>query len=224
MKENFVELIKYFDSLEDFKIPNYDSLPTINLYMEQVVGYIGEILSPFYYDKSCSIITPYMVNNYVKAKILLPPKDKKYDKNHLGYLIFISLLKNSVNLTNLAALIELDNKITKHEKSDLYTLFMNIHDGELKEILNKVMDEVKDMTAKYDASDSEEKDTKFNVEMANLALRLYVSSEINKQLADSLMYVINSEVLPQKAIKNRDIENKIENIKIKKEADKLKGR
>ena len=66
--DNFEKTIK---ELEDFNLPEYKELPDIALYMEQVVGYIKECLEQFS-NKDDSIITPFMVNNYVKAKIINP--------------------------------------------------------------------------------------------------------------------------------------------------------
>ena len=88
MKQDFDELIKYIRNLNDYTLPNFNDLPKIPLYMEQVTTYIGETLMPLFENNASTIITPYMVNNYVKAKIVIPPKEKKYDTNHIGYLIF----------------------------------------------------------------------------------------------------------------------------------------
>lgn len=226
MKQDFDELIKYIRNLNDYTLPNYNDLPKIPLYMEQVTTYIGETLMPLFENNASTIITPYMVNNYVKAKIVIPPKEKKYDTNHIGYLIFISLLKTSASMKNLAALIEVDNKIFKSDKSDLYSLFKEIHDDEFKKVLTSVNRKLDVFLDKYNSSEEDDKvkEDKFNLNIANLALKLYVSSEINKLLADSLMSGITKEMLPKKATQNDNVEKKIENIKIKKETDQLKVR
>mgnify|MGYP001775881418 CR=1 FL=1 len=226
MKQDFDELIKYIRNLNDYTLPNYNDLPRIPLYMEQVTTYIAETLMPLFENNASTIITPYMVNNYVKAKIVIPPKEKKYDTNHIGYLIFISLLKTSASMKNLAALIEVDNKIFKSDKIDLYSLFKEIHDDEFKKVLTSVNRKLDVFLDKYNSSEEDDKvkEDKFNLNIANLALKLYVSSEINKLLADSLMSGITKEMLPKKATQNDDVEKKIENIKIKKETDQLKVR
>ena len=107
MEKNFEEIIEYLKKLGEYTLPSYNDLPKIPLYMEQVVNYISETLSPLFKENTNGIISPHRVNNYVKAKILVPPKDKKYDVNHIGYLIFISLLKTSSSLRNLALLLKL---------------------------------------------------------------------------------------------------------------------
>ena len=77
-------ITKYLNDLEEFCLPAYNEFPPIPLYMEQVISYIGECLKTFSGNKDNSednnVLTPFMVNNYVKAKIIAPPKDKKYSK------------------------------------------------------------------------------------------------------------------------------------------------
>ena len=68
MEDNFANLKDYIKILESYKLPDYKELSTIPLYMEQVVSYIQGVLEPIENDKT--IITPFMINNYVKAKIL----------------------------------------------------------------------------------------------------------------------------------------------------------
>ncbi len=226
MKKNFDEIIEYIKTLQEYSLPDYNELPKIPLYMEQVTTYVSDTLSPLFKDNLDGIISPHRVNNYVKAKILIPPKDKKYDVNHIGYLIFISLLKTSASLRNLAALIEVDNKLLKTDKKDLYTLFQKIHDNQMEKILQNVLKKLDLYIDKYESSDKEEeeKDNDFNKNIANLALKLYIDSEINKLIADALTSGIVKELLPTTAQKGQDIDSKIENIKIKKEAEQLKTR
>lgn len=226
MEKNFEEIIEYLKKLGEYTLPSYNDLPKIPLYMEQVVNYISETLSPLFKENTNGIISPHRVNNYVKAKILVPPKDKKYDVNHIGYLIFISLLKTSSSLRNLAALIEVDNKYGDGDKKELYTLFKEIQDDQMAKVLSGVMKRLNLYADNYESS-SEDDNTKqdnFNKNIANLALKLYVSSEVNKLIADALTSGIVKEVLPNSALKGQDIDSKIENIKIKKEAEQLKVR
>ena len=53
------------------------------------------------------IITPTMINNYVKQKVVSPPKDKKYNEKHLAYLIVVCLLKQVFTLQEICELINI---------------------------------------------------------------------------------------------------------------------
>ncbi len=96
----------YIKKLEEFELPEFNDLPNIPLYMEQVVGYVSEVLDALEREKDLNI-TPFMVNNYVKAKIIEPPKEKKYNRRQISYLIAISLMKSVVSMRDLATLIKI---------------------------------------------------------------------------------------------------------------------
>ena len=53
------------------------------------------------------LLTPTMLNNYVKQKVVSPPKDKKYNEKHLAYLIVVCLLKQVFTLQEICELINI---------------------------------------------------------------------------------------------------------------------
>ena len=79
-----------------FTCPSWNELPLLELYMDQVIIIIEESLSPML-PGIPKIITPTMINNYVKQKILPPTVKKKYNRKHLSELIMITLLKTVFN-------------------------------------------------------------------------------------------------------------------------------
>lgn len=222
--DNFEKTIK---DLEDFNLPEYKELPDIALYMEQVVGYIKECLEQFS-NKDDSIITPFMVNNYVKAKIINPPKDKKYNRDHIGYLIAISMLKSVVSMRDIAVFIDLDSKSDLYtDKQNLYSFFKSIENESLKNVIHKV----KTRTEVFKKANNSKKNKKENFsedlyEQANLAyiaLRLYTESECNKLIADKIMSQLSNEMMPEKVLNENDI-IKIDKRKTLLEAKKLADR
>ena len=97
----------------EFNLPRWDQLPSIDLYLEQVLVFIDSWLGEALADTEKSVMTKTMVNNYVKQKNIEPPVNKKYDRKAIACLIVIAILKpvytiNEVNkLINLA--IKTDN-------------------------------------------------------------------------------------------------------------------
>lgn len=222
--DNFEKTIR---DLEDFNLPEYKELPDIALYMEQIVGYIKECLEQFS-NKDDSIITPFMVNNYVKAKIINPPKDKKYNRDHIGYLIAISMLKSVVSMRDIAVFIDLDRKSDLYtDKQNLYSFFKSIENESLKNVIHKV----KTRTEVFKKANNSKKNKKENFsedlyEQANLAyiaLRLYTESECNKLIADKIMSQLSNEMMPEKVLNENDI-IKIDKRKTLLEAKKLADR
>ncbi|MCI7601621.1 MAG: DUF1836 domain-containing protein [Candidatus Onthovivens sp.] len=222
--DNFEKTIK---DLEDFNLPEYKELPDIALYMEQIVGYIKECLEQFS-NKDDSIITPFMVNNYVKAKIINPPKDKKYNRDHIGYLIAISMLKSVVSMRDIAVFIDLDRKSDLYtDKQNLYSFFKSIENESLKNVIHKV----KTRTEVFKKANNSKKNKKENfsedlyeqTNLAYIALRLYTESECNKLIADKIMSQLSNEMMPEKVLNENDI-IKIDKRKTLLEAKKLADR
>ena len=218
----------YIKELEKFSIPEYSELPDIPLYMEQVVGYIKENLSNIFKETD-SVITPFMVNNYVKTKIIDSPTDKKYNKDHIGYLIAISMLKSVVSMRDLAVLIDLDRQQDpKDSKKSLYDFYKKMEDESFKNTIHKVKTRIdvfkkssnqkKTKKSSQNVTDENERNS-----MAYIALRLYIESEVNKLIADKIMSQLSNEILPKRVLNETDIQ-KIDNKKTLMEAKKLSGR
>lgn len=89
----------------DFHYPRFDELPKVSLYKEQVITYIEDVLSVININNDEKLLTPTMLNNYVKQKVVYPPKDKKYNEKHLAYLIVVCTLKQVYSLQEICNLI-----------------------------------------------------------------------------------------------------------------------
>ena len=241
MDECIKKLFEYIEKIGNFKLPNYELLPSIPLYMEQVTKYINMSLAPLVNDDNSSLITGYMVNNYVKAKIINPPKDKQYDDEHIAYLIFITLLKNSASLKDIATFIELDKEFIKDRK-DLYNFYKKLQE----QILQETQGDIFKLFKEYDLNAEEienapvqnaeeaqkiteenKENKKFSKEVrefARVALRLYIESETRKIVADTIMKYVNNSVLPQQVMKDSKKEEQFEIRKLEEEAKKLGNR
>ncbi len=241
MDECIKKLFEYIEKIGNFKLPNYELLPSIPLYMEQVTKYINMSLAPLVNDDNSSLITGYMVNNYVKAKIINPPKDKQYDDEHIAYLIFITLLKNSASLKDIATFIELDKEFIKDRK-DLYNFYKKLQEQILQETQSDIFKLFKEYNLNAEEienapvqnaeeaqkiTEENKENKKFSKEVrefARIALRLYIESESRKIVADTIMKYVNNSVLPQQVMKDSKKEEQFEIRKLEEEAKKLGNR
>ena len=88
MDEQYLnELTEYLKSLHHV---HAGSLPSLDLYMDQVTGFMEEHLASMKRHLEDKALTKTMINNYAKNKILPPPVGKRYNKNHM--LICFDLL------------------------------------------------------------------------------------------------------------------------------------
>lgn len=107
----------FIASLAQPSIPHWDALPDLDLYMDQVIAFMEKYLSLFG-DSRDKLITPSMINNYVKLGVLPPPVKKKYNREHLARLMTICMLKQVLPIPVLA---HLNDRIAAH--SSLSTVF-----------------------------------------------------------------------------------------------------
>lgn len=107
MNNNHQSLIK------NFHIPRWNELPSINLYLDQVVNLINSCLSPYiffnndYQKKENDLLTKTMINNYVKGNLIEPPNKKQYSKVQLAKLFVICVLKQVYSMQDIKNLINI---------------------------------------------------------------------------------------------------------------------
>lgn len=90
-----------------FHCPRSSELPHLELYMDQVISFINETLNCCYLDEDDKILTPAMINNYVKQGIVSPSKNKKYTPHHLMYLIVVCVFKKMLSIPEICSLIRI---------------------------------------------------------------------------------------------------------------------
>lgn len=89
----------------DFRMPRYDELPNVGLYLEQTVKYINECLSPLNIP-----VTSSMISNYVKKGYIDRPLKKQYYADQIAYAIFLVLVKQVLAMDHIASLIDMQKK------------------------------------------------------------------------------------------------------------------
>ena len=87
--------------VEKFRLPAWEELPDLELYMDQVVSLVTRYLGPIPHDEKNPILTASAVNNYVRLKIMPAPVRKRYTRKHLACIIMICVLKQSLPLSNI---------------------------------------------------------------------------------------------------------------------------
>lgn len=87
------------ETVQHVHLPRWKELPTLGLYVDQVVTVVNEQLASFDVEP----LTKAMVNNYVKKKVIQAPIKKKYAVNQLVDLLLIGLLKSNFSLDDIRA-------------------------------------------------------------------------------------------------------------------------
>ena len=98
-------LAQWLEELERFDLPDWDSLPELDLYMDQVILLLTRYLAPIDRDSDERSITASIINNYVRMKVMPPPVKKRYSRTHLAYLVIICTLKQSLSIACIQRLL-----------------------------------------------------------------------------------------------------------------------
>ena len=121
------KLISVFRELEGsfsgYSLPLWEDLPDIDLYMDQVISLIKKYLEIFYkMTGSEKFITPSMINNYVKLKIIPSPVKKKYSRLHLAHLLVVCTLKQTLDMATIQKI--LPTYLNEEETKNTYNAFV----------------------------------------------------------------------------------------------------
>ncbi len=148
-QENITELIREISSSGQIRTVD---IPDIDLYMDQVTTYMDHKLGGLKRSDKDKILTKAMINNYAKAGILIPPKNKKYSKDNMILLILIYKLKQMLSINDIGQLfshlfdgLEQDDKFLEK----VYDTFLEIEkhrDTKLEEVAFQEIQSIKEIT------------------------------------------------------------------------------
>ena len=147
--------------LGGFRVTQPDEIPKIDLYMDQVLTFLGERLRRTARKSDADkILTKTMVNNYVKNKVMIPPVKKKYGRDHILLLMVIYYRKSFLSIDDIHTIVgpvsekyarpttksveELVGKRHRYSMTDVYTeIFKYVAEeverfpGEVEKILDE---------------------------------------------------------------------------------------
>ena len=111
--------------MEKFRLPRYNEIPNVGLYLDQVTKYIDDYLSPI-----APSLTSSMISNYVKKKIIDNPIKKQYYREQIIYLFFIAMAKSVLSLEDIRLMIHMQKMTYSGEEA--YNYFVEELENTLK--------------------------------------------------------------------------------------------
>ena len=197
MGKEIEELQKTLEEIVSFDLPKYKELPTVELYMEQVLKYINGVLSSVSREGEKQL-TSFMVNNYVKAKMIDEPVKKKYSQEQIGYLIAICMMKPTVSMADLALLLELTQGVSS-EKKRLYEFWSMMERNILSLNAEKIEKKIDEIVGRYNREQTEkpeEAEENLTMGLGFFALRLAIQAQANKLLSDHILDAVRKRLHP----------------------------
>lgn len=84
-------------SIDAFRLPAYQEIPDVGLYLEQTAKYISDCLAPVL-DMP---VTGSMISNYVKKGLIAKPVRKQYNREQIAQLMFIASAKTVLSIDDV---------------------------------------------------------------------------------------------------------------------------
>ena len=135
MDTKMQKLEEWLTSIREYEPPNWDRLPELDLYMDQVITFLNKLLAPFAAENERPL-TSSMINNYVKDEVLPRPNKKKYSRDHLAMLVMIYILKSILSLPEIHEII---TGLTAEKRvMELYPDFADKQKRTLQEVADRL--------------------------------------------------------------------------------------
>ena len=112
--------------LNTYRLPGWDQIPDLGLYMEQVIALLRQYLDYLPPElKEEEFITAAAINNYVRTKIMPEPVKKPYYRVHIAYLLVICTLKQGLSIALIRELLPVG--LDESEIREFYTRYAERH-------------------------------------------------------------------------------------------------
>ena len=134
------------ESVRALRLPQYDQIPNVGLFLDQTAKYICEYLQPLQENA----LTGSMVSNYVKKGLISNPVKKQYSREQIAYLFFIAVAKSVLSLEEISWVIQIQKATYSSERA--YEYFCR----ELENVLFYVFG-LKEQLDRVGSEDTEEK-------------------------------------------------------------------
>jgi hypothetical protein len=169
---------------------NISDIPDIELYMDQVTTFIDNKLKYHKRTLKDKILTKTMINNYTKSKILLPSKNKRYNRQHMILLILIYYLKQILSINDINVLF---TPLFKNMNTDpdgmeylgsLYNSFLQVKENSTCDFKEAISQKLKLIDAKAEDFPDESKET---TRILLTVLMLVATASIQKRIAEKII-------------------------------------
>ena len=94
------KLKEFCQQMIAYRLPRWQDLPTFDIYMDQLITLVKQYLKDLF-DEEDVIITSSMINNYVKMDLIPKPVKKRYNREHIAYLLAITLMKQVLTISQV---------------------------------------------------------------------------------------------------------------------------
>lgn len=169
-----------------------ESLPNIDLYMDQVTTFMNTQLASTKRHEDDKILTKTMINNYTKNNLLPPPDRKKYSKDHILTLLFIYYFKSILSISDIQNILTpiTDRYFSDNgdlDLQDVYNEVFGLEHEEAQHILKDLAKKYKTSSKTFAGTSEEEAELLHTFAfICMLSFDVYIKKMIIEQTIDKL--------------------------------------
>ena len=185
-------IVKFADwtaALSGSELVEWNRLPDIGLYMDQVLTLMDRQLAFYRRGDDDRLLTQPMINNYTKDGLLPRASDKKYTQGHLALLSVLCSLKPVLSISDLSVLLK-NTQLDADEKK-IYEFFLKAQGDSIDSVRKNLTPEI-DELLNAAADDGLTTDT-YKHEMALMALRMAVEARVRIMMTQKILDLIAAE-------------------------------
>lgn len=184
-------LEKWLNQLNNFSFVDYEKLPDIDLYMDQVVTFLEKQLNIFQTSSLDKQITSSMINNYVKGEVISAPISKKYNREHLAAIEEVITLKQVLTIAEVKQILD-ESYNNVDSKNEAFNAFNQINNDKMSTVIEDAFKNLNDI---------DDNDTK---SLVNLALDYALSANAYINVAKRILFLIRIFELTNKNKENNE--------------------
>ncbi len=190
-EERMQDILKHLESFQHIKP---ETIPNIDLYMDQVTTFMDEHLKETKRYPEDKVLTKTMINNYAKNNLLPAPNKKKYTREHILLLIFIYYFKNLLSFHDIEQLFRpiTEKHFNRPEDmplEDIYKEIFSQEESELSRIKADITDKYEHAQTAFADKDLDPEDLEYLrlfSWICGLSFDVYLKKQVIEQLIDDL--------------------------------------
>lgn len=194
MKTNDERMQDILDHLDSLRYIKPETIPNIDLYMDQVTTFMDEHLRDTKRYPDDKVLTKTMINNYAKNNLLPAPNKKKYTREHILLLIFIYYFKNLLSFNDIEQLFKpiTENHFNSSDGMPLEAIYKEIfsqEESDLKHIQADILEKFKHSSKVFEDKELEDEDLEYLrlfSFICDLSFDVYIKKQVIEHLIDGL--------------------------------------
>lgn len=190
-EERLQDILKHLESLNHIRP---ETIPNIDLYMDQVTTFMDEHLKDTKRYPEDKVLTKTMINNYAKNNLLPAPNKKKYSREHILLLIFIYYFKNLLSFHDIEQLFRPITEKHFHSSEgipleDIYMEVFSQVEGEIERTREDVIKKYEHASKAFEDKGVEGENLEYLrlfSWICELSFDVYLKKQVIEQIIDDL--------------------------------------